>query len=156
MERIIKELKLARGVLIQRDQVLLVQDIRPGQGHHFLPGGSVELGEPIKNALVREWQEELGWDVQACAFIGCLEHTWNYNRKQDGALVEVFEMNYLFHVKGSSLVLNQEPVSKESHLKFEWVSLSNLSELNLLPTPLKKLLPELLKSETNGLWESTL
>ncbi len=88
--------------------------------------------------------------------MGCLEHTWNFNRKQDGALVEVFEINYLFQVEGAEDVLNQEPISKEPHLRFEWVALNKLSELNVLPGPLKKLIPELSNSKFEGMWESTL
>lgn len=48
MERIIKEIKLSRGLLIHDNKVLLVKDIRPGQGHFFLPGGNVEAGESVK------------------------------------------------------------------------------------------------------------
>lgn len=44
MEKIIKEIKLARGILFKNDSILLVQDIRPGQGHFFLPGGNVDPG----------------------------------------------------------------------------------------------------------------
>ena len=81
-----------------------------------LPGGNVEAGESVKKTLPREWQEELGWDVQVDSFLGCLEHSWNYNRKHDNALIEVFEINFLFLVKASSEILAQEPNSKESHL----------------------------------------
>lgn len=155
MEKIIKEIKLARGILFQNDKVLLVQDIRPGQGHYFLPGGNVDLGESIKATLPREWQEELGWDIKTGAFLGCLEHKWDLKRKQDGAVIEIFEVNFLFMAEASKETLQQEPVSKESHLKFSWVPIKNLSSLNLLPSPLKKIIPDIENSKFNGVWIST-
>lgn len=59
MEKIIKEIKLARGILFQNEDVLLVQDIRPGQGHYFLPGGKVEPGESIKEAFLRKFKKSI-------------------------------------------------------------------------------------------------
>lgn len=156
MEQIIREIKLARGILIHQDKVLLTQDIRPGQGHFFLPGGNVEPGEAIKNSLPREWQEELGWTIQVNSFLGCLEHSWNYNRKQDSALVEVFEINFLFSVSTSIETLSQPPISKESHLKFSWISINELSSINLLPAPLRILIPDIANSKPKGIWASTL
>lgn len=156
MEKIIREIKLARGVLIHDNKVLLVQDIRPGQGHFFLPGGNVEPGESISSALPREWDEELGWKVQTKKFLGCLEHTWAYNRKSDGALVEVFEVNFLFSVAATSDQLSQNLVSKESHLNFSWVPISEINSINLLPVPLRKIIPTIVDKNFEGIWESTL
>jgi 8-oxo-dGTP pyrophosphatase MutT (NUDIX family) len=156
MEKIIREIKLARGVLIDNDNVLLVQDIRPGQGHFFLPGGNVEAGESIKSTLTREWEEELGWKVQAGAFIGCLEHKWSYNRKQDDAPVDVVEVNYLFMTKASEQTLKRDPTSREPHLQFSWVPINELATINLLPGPLKSLIPDIATSKPTAIWASTL
>jgi 8-oxo-dGTP pyrophosphatase MutT (NUDIX family) len=156
MEKIIREVKLARGVLIDNDNILLVQDIRPGQGHFFLPGGNVEAGESIKGTLAREWEEELGWKVHAGAFIGCLEHKWSYNRKQDDAPVDVIEVNYLFVTEASAQTLKRDPTSREPHLKFSWVPIKELSTINLLPVPLKSLIPDIATAKPTAIWASTL
>lgn len=155
MERVKKEIKLARGILFKNESVLLVQDIRPGQGYYFLPGGNVEPGESIKVALPREWQEELGWEIRAGNFLGCLENRWTSNRQQDGTFVEVLEVNFLFIVEASEETLQQDPVSKESHLKFSWVPIKDLSSINLLPSPLKSIIPDIATSKPNGIWVST-
>ncbi len=133
MKEITREVKLARGVLIHEGKVLLANDIRPDQGHYFLPGGHVDRREPVKDTLVREWREELGWDISVQRFLGCLEHKWTYNRMSDNALVEVFEINFLFTVQTKATNLLAVPESKESHLRFEWVPLSELESIKLLP-----------------------
>ena len=156
MEKIIKEIKLARGILFQNEDVLLAQDIRPGQGHYFLPGGNVEPGESIKEALPREWREELGWEIKVGTFLGCLENKWDFKRKQDGNLVEVYEVNFLFMAEVSKETLQLGPISKEAHLRFSWVPIKTLSSLNLLPSPLKSIIPDIANSKPNSVWASTL
>ena len=156
MEKLRKDLKLARGILFHNECVLLVQDVRPGQGHYFLPGGNVEPGESIQEALPREWQEELGWDVRCGSFLGCLEHKWAFTRKQDGSVIEVLEVNFLFAVEASNETLKQDPLSKEPHLKFSWAPIANLYSMNLMPSPLKSIIPEIANSKPTALWASTL
>ncbi len=63
------------GALIWRaGQVLLVQRGRePSLGLWALPGGLVEIGETLTEALVREVAEETGLTVQPGPFIGSFE-----------------------------------------------------------------------------------
>ncbi len=58
--------------LVRRgDQVLLVQRARPPfSGYLSLPGGGVELGETVEEALIREVAEETGFDVRITRFLG--------------------------------------------------------------------------------------
>jgi len=54
------------GVVIKGDRVLLVcRGKPPGQGEWAIPGGSVELGESLKEAVEREIREETGVSVRA-------------------------------------------------------------------------------------------
>jgi 8-oxo-dGTP diphosphatase len=59
-------IQVTAGVLMRGDTVLVCQR-RPG-GHHprkwEFPGGKVEAGEGLEEALRRELQEELGIDAQ--------------------------------------------------------------------------------------------
>jgi 8-oxo-dGTP pyrophosphatase MutT (NUDIX family) len=47
------------------------------QGYHRLIGGSVDLGEPHRDAIVREVEEELGATIQALAFLGTVENIFH-------------------------------------------------------------------------------
>jgi len=51
------------GILLQRDEVLLVKQ-KVGKRNWSLPGGRVENGETLKDALIREIMEETGLAVQ--------------------------------------------------------------------------------------------
>ena len=100
--------------------------------------------------------EELGWDIRCGAFLGCLEHKWAFTRKQDGAVIEVLEVNFLFAVEASKETLKQEPLSKEPHLKFSWVPIETICSMNLMPTPLKNIIPAVTELKPTAIWASTI
>jgi len=55
------------GALVLEDGKLLLirRGAQPGQGKWSIPGGLVELGENVQDAMVRETKEEVGLDVEA-------------------------------------------------------------------------------------------
>jgi ADP-ribose pyrophosphatase len=55
------------GALIVRDGELLLvkRGAQPGFGKWSVPGGLVEIGERVQDAMVREVKEEVGFDVEA-------------------------------------------------------------------------------------------
>ncbi|WP_433511908.1 NUDIX domain-containing protein [Nonomuraea sp. CA-143628] len=62
------------GVVIEDDQILLLdQDTDTGRSWS-LPGGKVEPGEPIGDALVREMREETGIDVEVGRLLYVCDH----------------------------------------------------------------------------------
>ncbi|MEV6980891.1 NUDIX hydrolase [Sphaerisporangium sp. NPDC051017] len=62
------------GVVIEDGQILLL-DQDTGTGRSWsLPGGKVEPGEPIGDALVREMREETGIDVEVGRLLYVCDH----------------------------------------------------------------------------------
>ena len=66
---------LAVSAAIFRDgRVLIVRRARPpAQGLHTLPGGGVELGETLEQAVIREVREETSLDIEPLALAGYRE-----------------------------------------------------------------------------------
>ena len=64
------------AVIVDGDgQVLLTKrSIPPFQGEWVMPGGKIDLGEPIVEALRREVWEEVGLEVEVGRLIDVFEH----------------------------------------------------------------------------------
>lgn len=57
------------------DRVLLTKrNVPPFQGEWVMPGGKIDLGEPIVAALKREVREEVGLEVEVGELIDVFEH----------------------------------------------------------------------------------
>jgi 8-oxo-dGTP diphosphatase len=70
---------VAVGILINQDgDVLLAQrpEGKPYAGYWEFPGGKVEAGESIFNALQREFVEELGVHIDSADAWCCVDHVY--------------------------------------------------------------------------------
>ena len=61
------------AVIFTNDRVLLQR--RDDTGHWGLPGGAVEPGESVRQALIREVREETGLEVEPLRLIGVYSDT---------------------------------------------------------------------------------
>jgi len=57
--------KRVRAIIFEGDNVILIKRMKPGRELYWVfPGGMVEEGENIKDALIRECKEELGIKIK--------------------------------------------------------------------------------------------
>lgn len=68
------------AVLIDGNRVALIERERQGKIYYLFPGGTVEQGETLEEACIREIQEELGLEVDPAALIAevIFEETHQY------------------------------------------------------------------------------
>jgi len=85
------------GVALDKEGVLLVRT-RYGAGRWQLPGGFVQPGEPLVNALRRELGEELSVDARIGSLVGLYLRLWDSN------------LVLVFHVSGDFSDLHVDPV----------------------------------------------
>ncbi|OGN01147.1 MAG: hypothetical protein A3I26_01355 [Candidatus Yanofskybacteria bacterium RIFCSPLOWO2_02_FULL_43_10] len=114
-------------VLIRKgDSLLLAQP--KGADFHFFPGGGLEFNETAEDAVARELREELGMKLKGCIFIGT-----NENRFADKS-GNHHGIDLMFAVKVDRAHIN----SKEKHITFSFIKISELSKAKILPKTLKK------------------
>ena len=62
------------AVIVRNGSLLLIRRANdPGAGRWSLPGGRVEAGERLHEALVRELREEIGVEAQIGGLVGIVE-----------------------------------------------------------------------------------
>jgi len=66
MVQITQNIKRIRAVaiIVKDDKILLIHRISHGKEYHVFPGGGVENGETIEQAVLREVQEEASLEVK--------------------------------------------------------------------------------------------
>lgn len=84
------------GVIEDAGKILLIKELLENNKEHWIiPGGGVEFGETMNDAVKREMKEELGIDVEPVGIIDFKEHM---NLKYDYHTVIFF-----FRVKPASI-----------------------------------------------------
>lgn len=124
---------IARGVCVQNGMVLVCRNRR--HGNVYLPGGHVDWGEDSRQALEREWMEELGVPARIGGFLGVIEQTYD---SRDGAACEI---SLVFTVECPAISAAAAPPSAEAYIEFEWVQLPQLENSGLLPVAMARQVP---------------
>lgn len=114
------------GVIIKDKKILLSKQ---WDGYDF-PGGGIELGEPTKNALIREVKEETGLNVKMGKILHC-EHSF-FKLPYKGNFVHSIHMYYECEITGgelSTVFLDEQ--EKQYAGQPEWVELSKINDIKI-------------------------
>jgi 8-oxo-dGTP diphosphatase len=107
--------ELCVGALARRgDELLLVRrGTDPGRGLWSLPGGRVETGETLADAVVRELREETGVEGTCGAFVG-----W----------VERIGVDFHFVILDFEVEVAGDPIAGGDADEARWVAISSLDD----------------------------
>lgn len=114
------------GVIMQDGKLLIIKrGVDPAKGKWSIPGGAVEPGEMIREALIREVKEECGLNVEI-ALQRPLDAIDNIIVGRDGRLqYHYILLQFLVRLKGGTL----KPASDV--LDAKWVPLDEVEEYDL-------------------------
>ena len=116
---------IARAV-VRVDGLLLVARCK-GASNTFLPGGHVETGERMHDAIARELGEEFGRQCVVGDYLGAIEHSFSEKGETQ------HEVNHFFRTILPDVEAGQALPSLEEHLEFFWQPIGRLDEINLKP-----------------------
>jgi len=108
------------AVVVDSDRLLLVRRGRgPAQGTWSVPGGRVERGETLAEAVTRELREETGLDGVCGRLLGWAERIG----PDEHHVILDFEV---------TLVDRGEPVAGDDAAEASWVDVADVAEMNLV------------------------
>ena len=108
------------AVVVDHDRLLLVRRGRgPAAGAWSVPGGRVELGETLAEAVTRELREETGLEGVCGPLIGWVERFF----PEDHFVILDFEV---------TLVGDDQPVAGDDAAEVAWVELHEVGEMALV------------------------
>ncbi len=112
------------AVIVEQGRVLLVRRANPPlKGHWSLPGGLLELGEGLHNAVVREVREETGLLVEPLELIEVLDRIHHEGKRVRYHYVIA---DYLCRVVGGALQAASDADAVRWVERAEWKSPSTL------------------------------
>lgn len=120
------------AIIIQGNSVALIERRRAGRQYFLFPGGKVEGGETLQEAVIREVREELGLAVTVGPLIAevTFENTDADRRQQFYFLASVCGGE--FGTGKGVEMLGQEPVENGTYAPI-WLPLAALSSRDVLP-----------------------
>jgi 8-oxo-dGTP diphosphatase len=105
------------GIVVRHGKILLIKRGRePFKGMYALPGGFVEYGESVEDAVARELLEETGLKTRIVRMLGIYSKPGRDPRGHVASVVFVLETE-----KGSA-------IAGDDASAIEWFPLSNLPE----------------------------
>jgi len=125
----------AAGIIIKDGKILLMHRRKPKRDYYVIPGGDIEENETPEIAVLRETKEETNLDVEIDYLLFEFES-------------DVFKRHESFfvmkNIKGEEKIgepeINWE--NEDNHYELVWTPLEKLSEIDLLPTEIKKIILE--------------
>jgi ADP-ribose pyrophosphatase YjhB (NUDIX family) len=87
---------VALGVVRRAGQLLLIEGYDSVKDEHFLRfvGGGIEFGERAADALVREFEEELGVAVETGRRLGVIENIFTYEGEPGHEILFLLEVTF--------------------------------------------------------------
>ena len=128
-----------RAVIVNENEILLQHKVyEDGSERYVLPGGAIEPGETIEQALIRECQEEIGTIIM----VEKLLHVADFFReKKTTPPTRRQQVELLFQCRVPENYLAQNGPAPDKHqVAVEWVALSHLEERLYPPAIVDKLL----------------
>jgi ADP-ribose pyrophosphatase YjhB (NUDIX family) len=87
---------LALGIIWRGDELLLMEGYDPSKRQRFYRplGGGVEFGELARDALIREFAEELGAELVNIHYLGTLENVFTFDAQPGHEILLLFAADF--------------------------------------------------------------
>jgi 8-oxo-dGTP pyrophosphatase MutT (NUDIX family) len=113
------------SALVFNDEGHVLLQRRIDSGNWAMPGGTMELGETLGDAVVRETREETGLDVKLTGIVGIYTDPRHVIAYADGEVRQEFVVVFSARVVGGQLAVSDEST------EVAWVDLADVPDLQM-------------------------
>lgn len=136
----LKNRNVARSIVIQNDQILLILKKDDNGERYALPGGAQDLGETLESALQRECLEEIGTPVKIINLLGVAE-CFKSSSSEPGK--KKHQIEFFFQCQLPQNYLPQNGSNPDKHqIGVVWLPIAQLDSVTIFPSPLSQLITQ--------------
>lgn len=121
----------ATGVIIHNNKILFHHTLK--ETYYALMGGRVHIGEDSRSAVIREFKEELGKDVEIIQDITTIENFFDFRGKKYHEISFVYQLEF----KDDEDKKIEETLhcieNNKKDLQYEWIEIDRLDEYDIRP-----------------------
>ena len=137
-----------KAVILHEDRVLLNRCRDANNGEYYsLPGGGQEQFETMAEAIHRECLEETGYFVEPVRFSALMEEICVDPFIRENYLQYAHKMLHIFLCKLTSTERAEPTEADDLQLSSEWIPITDIPRINLLPKELREHFAELMEQE---------
>ncbi|WP_280434433.1 NUDIX hydrolase [Nocardia carnea] len=125
--------KVAVSALVQDREGRILMIRRSDNGKYSVPGGGLEAGETVAQAVVREVREETGIEVDVIELVGVFSNPEHVIAYDDGEVRQEFSICFRAQPIGGDLRTSEEST------EVEWVQPAELSDRDIHPSILLRI-----------------
>jgi len=133
------------GILLINDKILLVSHKKKDDVYWLLPGGGVDYGESLDEALKREFSEELNINIDVHDLVLVNDSI------EPGGERHILNMTFVCNKTGGEFLLGDD----ERLIDFDFFSVEEMMNLKIFP-PFKEELKAILLNENTSIYAGKL
>lgn len=109
-----------KGIIARDNKVLVLKTA--GRGNYELPGGRMDFGETVEQALKREMKEELGWNDIT---IGDMINVWTFRDTRRRVDYHFVILDFEIFSRDREIKISPE------HTQYKWIGPEDLESLDM-------------------------
>jgi ADP-ribose pyrophosphatase YjhB (NUDIX family) len=134
----------AKAVIIENGRILLLKHEDQDGEWYSLPGGGQENGETLKEALVRECQEEINTVVEVKNILFVRDYIAKNHEFKDQEPSDTHQLEIMFECSVNESYAPLSGASPDSTQKAVlWIELGRLASLRFYPQQMKNVLKDI-------------
>lgn len=124
------------GILNYEGKLLMIKKSRgPYKGGLDLPGGKLEFGESLEQALAREFDEETGVQIEELRLISNMTTVVSF--EDSGEAIDMYHVGLIYKVTKFDLSKIKVDINYEDSLGVAWIDPNKVDLKNLSPFAIK-------------------